>query len=57
MRPDRTYPDKRLFMPAVAMIDFQLRQFSRITPPGPGNPLQNDWKFETASRSLNCPEF
>jgi hypothetical protein len=57
VRPERTYPDKRLFTPAVAMIDFQLSHASRITPPGPVNPLQNDWQFEKGAASLNEPEF
>ena len=39
------------------MIDFQLRHSSRIRPPGPGNPLQFDWMFETGEESRNIPEF
>ena len=57
VRPDRMYPDKRLFTPAVAMIDFQLSHASRITPPGPANPMRHDWMFETGERSLNKPEY
>jgi hypothetical protein len=57
VRPDRTYPDKRLFTPAVAMIDFQLSHASRITPPGPANPLRHDWMFESGAKSLNVPDF
>jgi hypothetical protein len=57
VRPDRSYPDKRLFTPAVAMIDFQLSHASRITPPGPANPMRHDWMFETGEKSLNLPEY
>lgn len=57
VRPDRTYPDERLFTPAVAMIDFQLSHASRITPPGPANPMRHDWMFEAGERSLNVPEY
>jgi hypothetical protein len=57
VREGREYPDQRLFTPAVAVIDFQLHHSSRITPPGPANPMQNDWMFETGEESLNLPEF
>jgi len=57
VRPERTYPDKRLFTPAVAVIDFQLSHASRILPPGPVNPLLNDWQFEKGEESLNEPDF
>ncbi len=57
VRDGRKYPDERLFTPAVAMIDFQLSHSSRITPPGPVNPLRYDWMFETGQKSLNQPEY
>jgi len=56
-REGRKYADQRLFTPAVAMIDFQLRHSSRITPPGPVNPLRYDWMFETGEESLNSPQY
>jgi len=56
-RDGREYPDQRLFTPAVAMIDFQLRHSSRITPPGPANPLRYDWMFESGAASLNEPDY
>ncbi|MBI5506787.1 MAG: DUF1329 domain-containing protein [Deltaproteobacteria bacterium] len=57
VRDGRKYPDQRLFTPAVAMVDFQLRHSSRILPPGPGNPLRYDWMFETGDASENTPDF
>ncbi len=57
VRDGREYPDQRLFTPAIAMIDFQLSHSSRITPPGPANPLVYDWMFESGERSLNLPEY
>ena|GEM_PF-4887774 len=57
MRKGLSYPDQRLFTPAVAMIDFQLNHSSRITPPGPANPLIFDWMFESGERSLNEPQY
>ena len=57
VRATRRYEDKRLFTPAIAMIDFQLRHSSRITPPGPANPFEHDWMFEASEDSLNVPEF
>ncbi len=57
VRDNRTYEDKRLFTPAISMIDFQLRHSSRITPPGPANPFEHDWMFEASEESLNVPEF
>lgn len=56
-RDGREYPDQRLFTPAVAMIDFQLSHSSRIRPPGPGNPLRDDWMFETGEESRNLPDY
>lgn len=57
VREGRSYPDERLYTPAVAVIDFQLSHSSRITPPGPANPLVFDWMFEEGERSLNLPEY
>jgi len=57
VREGRKYPDPRLFTPAVAVIDFQLSHSSRITPPGPQNPLRYDWMFETGTESDNTPDF
>jgi hypothetical protein len=56
-RAGRSFKDKRLVTPAVAVIDFQLMHSSRITPPGPATPLQWDWLFESGEASLNTPEF
>ncbi len=55
-REGRTFDDKRLVTPAVAVVDFQLRHSSRITPPGPANPLRYDWMFESGEASLNTPQ-
>ncbi len=58
LRPGRSYPDKRLFTPAVAMIDFQLNHSSRITPPESSvNPMLHDWMFDTGEESDNLPEY
>jgi len=56
-RDGREYADQRLFTPAVAMIDFQLSHSSRIRPPGPGNPLDYDWMFETGEEARNLPDY
>ena len=58
VRDGRSYPDQRLYTPAVAMIDFQLNHSSRITPPEASvNPMVNDWMFEAGEESLNIPEY
>lgn len=56
-RPGRSYPEPRLFTPAVAVIDMQLMHSSRITPPGYLSPPEKDWLFERGEESLNSPEF
>ena len=55
-RPGREFADQRLVTPAVAVIDFQLGHSSRITPPGPANPMQFDWLFESGEAALNTPD-
>ena len=55
-RPGREFADQRLVTPAVAVIDFQLGHSSRITPPGPANPMQWDWLFESGEASMNTPD-
>jgi len=57
VREGRSYSDQRLFTPAVAVIDFQLSHSSRITPPGPANPLVYDWMFESGEKAQNVPEY
>lgn len=57
-RAGRTYPEPRLFTPAVAVIDFQLSHSSRITPPSYLRPAEKyDWLFEKGAESHNTPEY
>jgi hypothetical protein len=57
-RPGRSYPEPRLYTPAVAVIDFQLMHSSRITPPSYLRPPdKHDWLFEKGEESQNTPEY
>jgi hypothetical protein len=56
-RSGLSYPEPRLFTPAVAVIDFQLMHSSRITPPTYLRPPEKDWLFEKGEESQNTPEY
>ncbi len=56
-RAGLSYPEPRLFTPAVAVIDFQLMHSSRITPPTYLHPPHKDWLFEKGEESQNLPEY
>ncbi len=57
-RAGRSYPEPRLFTPAVAVIDFQLMHSSRITPPTYIRPPDKyDWLFEKGEESQNTPDY